>query len=219
MGRGGWPSGRILVHFRAFEPKPRCRGTRATFGLHAVLATCPVFAFGARNPLFLGLKLAVGISVALQFGPFCHQLLHADGGDVRSRGAQFRSGSPMGCMWRLMSARGGSRGSCCRVLACFSDLEKKRPPYPKYPTLGACRATKPHKRGHVHSPPTPWVLGVAWPCAWALCGHSEQVSTVFLAPHMSIHRHMDRFSQKSGYFWSNFEKIISKSASKWDFTP
>ena len=121
MGRGGWPSGRILVHFRAFEPKPRCRGTRATFGLHAVLATCPVFAFGARNPLFLGLKLAVGISVALQFGPFCHQLLHADGGDVRSRGAQFRSGSPMGCMWRLMSARGGSRGSCCRVLACFSD--------------------------------------------------------------------------------------------------
>ena len=121
MGRGGWPSGRILVHFRAFEPKPRCRGTRATFGLHAVLATCPVFAFGARNPLFLGLKLAVGISVALQFGPFCHQLLHADGGDVRSRGAQFRSGSPMGCMWRLMSARGGSRGSCCRVLACFPD--------------------------------------------------------------------------------------------------
>ena len=67
MGRGGWPSGRILVHFRAFEPKPRCRGTRAAFGLHAVLATCPVFAFGARNPLFLGLKLAVGISVALQF--------------------------------------------------------------------------------------------------------------------------------------------------------
>ena len=97
--------------------------------------------------------------------------------------------------------------------------KKKRPPYPKYPTLGACRATKPHKRGHVHSPPTPWVLGVAWPCAWALCGHSEQVSTVFLAPHMSIHRHMDRFSQKSGYFWSNFEKIISKSASKWDSTP
>ena len=121
MGRGGWPSGRILVHFRAFEPKPRCRGTRATFGLHAVLATCPVFAFGARNPLFLGLKLAVGISVALQFGPFCHQLLHADGGDVRSRGAQFRSGSPMECMWRLMSARGSSRGSCCRVLACFPD--------------------------------------------------------------------------------------------------
>ena len=23
---------------------------------------------------------------------------------------------------------------------------------------------------------------------WALCGHSEKVSTVFLAPHMSIHR-------------------------------
>ena len=106
--------------------------------------------------------------------------------------------------------------SCSRVL-----LRLKRPPYPKYPTLGACRcrATKPYRRGHVHSPPTPWVLGVAWPCAWALCGHSEQVSTVFLAPHMSIHRHMDRFSQKSGYFWSNFEKIISKSASKWDFTP
>ena len=122
MGRGGWPSGRILVHFRAFEPKPRCRGTRATFGLHAVLATCPVFAFGARNPLFLGLKLAVGISVALQFGPFCHQLLHADGGDARSRGAQFRSGSPMGCNWHLMRARGGSRSSCCRVLACFPEL-------------------------------------------------------------------------------------------------
>ena len=121
MGSGGWPSGRILVHFRAFELKPRCRGTRAAFGLHVVLAACPVFAFGARNPLFLGLELAVEIGVALQFGPFCHQLLHADGGDVRSRGAQFRSGSPMGCTWRLMSARGGSRGSCCRVLACFSD--------------------------------------------------------------------------------------------------
>jgi hypothetical protein len=66
MGSGGWPSGRILVHFRAFELKPRCRGTRAAFGLHVVLAACPVFAFGARNPLFLGLKLAVGISVALQ---------------------------------------------------------------------------------------------------------------------------------------------------------
>ena len=120
VGRGGWPS-RILVHFRAFEPKPRCRGTRASFGLYAVLATCPVFAFGARNPLFLGLKLAVGISVALKFGHFFHQLLHADGGDVRSRGAQFRSGSPMGCTWRLRSARRGSRGSCCRVLACFPD--------------------------------------------------------------------------------------------------
>ena len=119
IGRGGWPSGRILVHFRAFEPKPRCRGTRAAFGLHAVLATFPVFAFGTRNPLFLGLELAVGISVALQVGPCCHQLLHADGGDARSRGAQFRSGSPMGCIWRLMSARGGSRGCCCRVLARF----------------------------------------------------------------------------------------------------
>ena len=107
--------------------------------------------------------------------------------------------------------------SCSRVLPRLK--KKKRSPYPKYPTLGACRATKPHKRGHVHSPPTPWVLGVAWPCAWALCGHSEQVSTVFLAPHMSIHRHINRFSQKSGYFWSNFEKIISKSASKWDSTP
>ena len=121
IGRGGWPSGRILVHFRAFEPKPRCRGTRAAFGLHAVLATCPVFAFGTRNPLFLGLELAVGISVALQVGPCCHQLLHADGGDARSRGAQFPSGCPMGCIWRLMSARGGSRGCCCRVLACFPD--------------------------------------------------------------------------------------------------
>lgn len=121
QSRGGWPSGRILVHFRVFEPKPRCRGTRAAFGLHAVLATCPVFAFGTRNPLFLGLELAVGISVALQVGPCCHQLLHADGGDARSRGAQFSSGSPMGCIWRLMSARGGSRGCCCRVLACFPD--------------------------------------------------------------------------------------------------
>lgn len=120
VGRGGWPS-RILVHFRAFEPKPRCRGTRAAFGLYAVLATCPVFAFGARNPLFLGLKLMVGISVALQFGHFFSPLLHADGGDARSRGAQFRSGSLIGCIWRLMSARGGSRGSCCRVLACFPD--------------------------------------------------------------------------------------------------
>ena len=119
MGRGGWPSGRIFVHFRAFEPKPRCRGTRAAFGLYAVLATCPMFAFGARNPLFLGLKLMVGISVALQFRHFFSPLLHADGGDARSRGAQFRSGSLIGCIWRLMSARGGSRGSCCRVLACF----------------------------------------------------------------------------------------------------
>ena len=67
MGRGGWPSGRILVIICAFEPKPRCRGTRAAFGLHAVLATCPVFAFWARNPLFLGLKMAVGISIALKF--------------------------------------------------------------------------------------------------------------------------------------------------------
>ena len=121
MGRGGWPSGRILVHFRAFEPKPRCRGTRATFGLHAVLATCPVFAFGARNPLFLGLKLAVGISVALQFGNFCTTFCMPGGGDARSRGAQFRSGSLIGFIWRLMGARGGSLIGCCRVLACFPD--------------------------------------------------------------------------------------------------
>ena len=66
-------------------------------------------------------KLMVGISVALQFGHFFSPLLHADGGDARSGGAQFRSGSLIGCIWRLMSARGGSRGSCCRVLACFPD--------------------------------------------------------------------------------------------------
>ena len=99
--------------------------------------------------------------------------------------------------------------SCSRVL-----LRLKRPPYPKYPTLGACRcrATKPYRRGHVHSPPTPWVLGVAWPCAWALCGHSEKVSTVFLAPHMSIHRQIWAVFLKN---WGKFGcEFIVKGESK-----
>ena len=56
---------------------------------------------------------------------------------------------------------------------------------------------------------------------WALCGHSEKVSTVFLAPHMSIHRQIWAvFLKNWGKFGCEFiVKGESKKQNKTIFQP
>ena len=56
---------------------------------------------------------------------------------------------------------------------------------------------------------------------WALCGHSEKVSTVFLAPHMSIHRQTWAvFLKNRGKFGCEFiVKEESKKQNKTIYQP
>ena len=56
---------------------------------------------------------------------------------------------------------------------------------------------------------------------WALCGHSEKVFTVFLAPHMSIHRQIWAvFLKNWGKFGCEFiVKGESKKQNKTIFQP